>query len=117
VVPAATEQRGEGRGDLRRESGVRVFSHRQSGPVPAFLSFGVPERTPGGRGWPGLSGWIKALFRRKMRNRRSGWAELRRSDERKKGVRGPHRGDGWRCSNGVLNYRYLFSIEESIYLR
>jgi hypothetical protein len=47
VVPAATEQQ-EGRGDLRRESGgVRVFSRRLSGPVPAFLTSGVPERTPG----------------------------------------------------------------------
>jgi hypothetical protein len=55
--------RGEGEGDLQLESEVHVFSHRQSRPVPAFLSSGVPERTPRGRGWPGLSGWIKALFR------------------------------------------------------
>jgi hypothetical protein len=42
---AATEQQeGRGWGDLRRESGVRVFSHRQS----AFLLSGVPERTSGG---------------------------------------------------------------------
>jgi hypothetical protein len=48
VVPAATEQlEGRGRGDLRRESAVREFSHRQSGPVPAFLSSEVPERTLG----------------------------------------------------------------------
>jgi hypothetical protein len=64
-----------GDGDLRQESGVCVFSHRQSGPVPAFLSFGVPDRTPGGRGWPGLSGWIKGLFRGKMRNRGRDWTK------------------------------------------
>jgi hypothetical protein len=33
-----------GEGDLRRESGgVRVFSRRQSGLVPAFLSSGDPK--------------------------------------------------------------------------
>jgi hypothetical protein len=65
----------EGRGDLRPDSRVRVFSRRQSGPVPAFLSSGVPERTPGGLGWPGLSGWMKAQIRGKMRNRGRGKAE------------------------------------------
>jgi hypothetical protein len=63
VVPAATEQR-EGRGDLRRQSGgVRVFSRRQSGPVSAFLSCGVPERTPGGRECTVLSGRMKGQIR------------------------------------------------------
>jgi hypothetical protein len=42
VVAAATEQRGEGRGDLRRESGIRVFSRRQSGPIYYFLFFRDP---------------------------------------------------------------------------
>jgi hypothetical protein len=60
---------GEGRGDLRRESGVRLFSRRQSEPIPVFLSPGVPERTPEGRGWPGLAGWMKAQLRAKTRNR------------------------------------------------
>jgi hypothetical protein len=49
VVPAAIEQRGEEMGDLRPDSRVCVFSHRQSGPVPAFLSSGVPKRAPGDR--------------------------------------------------------------------
>jgi hypothetical protein len=26
----------------------------------AFISSGVPERVPEGRGWPGLAGWMKA---------------------------------------------------------
>jgi hypothetical protein len=31
----------------------------------AFLSSGVPERAPEGRGWPGLAGWMKAQIRAK----------------------------------------------------
>jgi hypothetical protein len=58
VVPAATEQRREGERDLRPNCTVCAFSRRQSGPVSAFLSSGVPERAPGDRGWPGLAGWI-----------------------------------------------------------
>jgi hypothetical protein len=86
-----------GGGDLQRESGVRVFSHRQSGPVPAFLSSGVPEHTPGSQGLPGLSGWIKALFWGKRGT--GGAAGLNYAVRmEKKGIRGPHRGDGWRCS-------------------
>jgi hypothetical protein len=73
VVPTATEQRGEGEGDLRPDSRVRVFSRRQSGPVLAFLSSGVPERVPRGRGWPGLAGWIKAQIRGETRNRGRDW--------------------------------------------
>jgi hypothetical protein len=65
VLPAATEQRGEGEGDLRPDCRVCVFSHRQSGPVPAFLSSGVPERAPRDWGWPGLAGWIKTQIRGK----------------------------------------------------
>jgi hypothetical protein len=34
-----------------------------------FVSSGVPERAPGGRGWPGLAGWINAQIRTKTRNR------------------------------------------------
>jgi hypothetical protein len=47
VVPAAAKERGEGEEDLRPDSRVHVFSRRQSGPVPVFLSSGVPERAPG----------------------------------------------------------------------
>jgi hypothetical protein len=68
VVPTATEQRGEEEGDLRPDSRVRVFSHRQNGPVPTFLSSGVPERAPGDRGWHELAGWMKAQIRGKTRN-------------------------------------------------
>jgi hypothetical protein len=41
---------------------------------------------------------MKAQIRAKTRNRGRGWAEYRRPDV-KNGVRGPRRGDGWRCSN------------------
>jgi hypothetical protein len=34
-----------------------------------FVSSGVPERAPKGRGWPGLAGWMKAQIRAKSRNR------------------------------------------------
>jgi hypothetical protein len=68
VLPAATEQRGEGKEDLRPNCRVYVFSRRQSGPVPAFLSSGVSERATGDRGWPGLAGWIKAQIRGETRN-------------------------------------------------
>jgi hypothetical protein len=47
-VPEVTEQREEREGDLQPDSRVRMFSRRQSGPVPTFLSSGVPERAPGG---------------------------------------------------------------------
>jgi hypothetical protein len=40
----------------------------------AFLSSGVPERAPEGRGWPGLIGWMKAQIRAKSRNRGRDWA-------------------------------------------
>jgi hypothetical protein len=66
----------------------------------AFLSSGVPERAPGGRGWPGLAGWMKAQIRAKSRNRGRDWAVFRRPDENK-GCRGPRRACGWRCSNTV----------------
>jgi hypothetical protein len=35
----------------------------------AFLSSGVPERTPEDRGWPGFAGWMKVQIRAKRRNR------------------------------------------------
>jgi hypothetical protein len=68
MVPAATEQR-EGREDLGRQSGgIRVFCRRHSGSIPAFLSSGVPERTPGvGDGLDSPDG-LKAI-RRKTRSR------------------------------------------------
>jgi hypothetical protein len=87
VVPAATEQRGEGDGDLRPDCRVCVFSHRQSRPVPAFLSSEVPERALGDRGWPGLAGWMKAQIQGKTRNQGRDWAVFRCPDE-KKGVGG-----------------------------
>jgi hypothetical protein len=47
---AGGERAKGGEVDLRRQGGgVRLFSRRQSGPVPAFFSSGVPERSPGGR--------------------------------------------------------------------
>jgi hypothetical protein len=49
----------------------------------AFLSSGVPERAPEGRGWPGLAGWMKAQIRAKKRNRGRDWAVFRRPDEKK----------------------------------
>jgi hypothetical protein len=74
-----------------------VFSHRQSGPVPAFLSSGVPERASGDRGWPGLAGWIKAQIQGETKNQGRDWAEYRHPDV-KNGRQGPSQGDGWRCS-------------------
>jgi hypothetical protein len=113
VVPAATEQRREGEGDLRPDCRVCVFSRRQSGPVSAFLLSGVPERAPGDRGWPGLVEWIKAQIRGKTRNRGRDWAKYRRPDV-KNDRRGPSQGDGWRCSNNYvyrsLNYVSNYSV-------
>jgi hypothetical protein len=40
-----------------------------------FVSSGAPERASESRGWPGLSGWMKAQIRTKTRNRRHSWAE------------------------------------------
>jgi hypothetical protein len=40
---------------------------------------------------------MKAQIRAKTRNRGRGWAEYHRPDV-KNDVRGPSRGDGWRCS-------------------
>jgi hypothetical protein len=40
-----------------------------------FDSSGVPKRASESRGWPGLSGWMKARFRVKTRNWGHGWAE------------------------------------------
>jgi hypothetical protein len=50
----------------------------------AFLSSGVPERAPEGRGWPGLAGWMKTQIRAKTRNRGRDWAVFRRPDEKKR---------------------------------
>jgi hypothetical protein len=49
----------------------------------AFLSSGVPERAPEGRGWRGLAGWMKAQIRAKTRIRGRDWADLHRPDEKK----------------------------------
>jgi hypothetical protein len=40
-----------------------------------FISSGVLEHSSESRGWPGLSGWMKAQIRAKTRNRGSDWAE------------------------------------------
>jgi hypothetical protein len=69
----------------------------------AFLSSGVPERAPEGRGWPGLVGWMKAQIRAKTRIRGRDWADLRHPDE-KKGCRGPRQACEWRCSYGALQW-------------
>jgi hypothetical protein len=49
-------------GATRRAGIFLAFSH-------AFLSSGVPERVPEGRGWPGLAGWMKTQIRTKTRTR------------------------------------------------
>jgi hypothetical protein len=96
-VSAAIEQR-EGRGDLQRESGVRVFSHRQSGPVPAFLLSGVPERTPGGG--DGLSSLDEL---RPYSEEKRGTGDMTGPNYtvrmKEKNIQEPRRGDGWRCSH------------------
>jgi hypothetical protein len=93
----ATEQWREGEGDLRPDCRVCVFSRRQSGPVPAFLSSRVPERAPGDWGWPELAGWIKAKIWEKTRNRGRDWAEYHHPDV-KNGCQRPSRENSWRCS-------------------
>jgi hypothetical protein len=82
----------------RRQVGATRCAGTFLGVSRAFVSSGVPERTPGGRGWPGLAGWMKAQIRVKTRNRGRDWALFRRPDE-KKGCRGPRRVHGWRCSH------------------
>jgi hypothetical protein len=84
-----------------------THSHRQVGAtrrpgifvafLRAFLSSGVPERAPEGRGWPGLAGSMKAQIRANTRIRGRDWADLRRPDE-KNARRGPRRACEWRCS-------------------
>jgi hypothetical protein len=70
-----------------------AHSHRQVGAtrragiflavLHAFLSSGVPEHAPEGRGWPGLAGWMKAQIWAKTRIWGRDWADLRRSDEKR----------------------------------
>jgi hypothetical protein len=66
----------------------QVGATRRAGIFPAFLHafllFGVPERTPEGRGWPGLAGWMKAQIRAKTRIRGRDWADLHHPDEKKR---------------------------------
>jgi hypothetical protein len=57
----------------------------------AFLSSGVPERSPGAREWPVLSGRMKDLIQTKSRSRRRHWAVFVHPDEKKTSW-GPHRG-------------------------
>jgi hypothetical protein len=92
---------------LRLDCRVCVFSRRKSGPVPAFLSSGVPERAPGDRGWPGLAGWIKTQIRGKTRNRGRDWAVFRRPDEKTAagGLAGLVDGDALSRRN-LLNVQY-----------
>jgi hypothetical protein len=63
--PAGGLARGGADGDRATRGGrggfaTRKWSSRVLSPTerarPLFLLSGVPERTPGGRGWPGLSG-------------------------------------------------------------
>jgi hypothetical protein len=49
----------------------------------AFLSSGVPERAPEGRGWSGLAGWMKAQIRAKTRIRGHDWTDLRHPDKKR----------------------------------
>jgi hypothetical protein len=48
-----------------------------------FVSSGVPERALGGRGWPGLAGWMKAQIQVKTRNRGRDWAIFRRPNKKR----------------------------------
>jgi hypothetical protein len=104
-----------GRRRCTKDDAMRMttaLSHRQVGAtrhagtflaiLRAFLSSGVPERAPGGRGWLGLAGWMKTQIQAKTRNRGRDWAIFRRPDE-KKGCRGPRRDHGWRCSQCRLS--------------
>jgi hypothetical protein len=90
-----------------------AYSHRKVGSTRragifvafsrAFLSSGVPERAPEGRGWPGLAGWMKAQIRAKTWIRGRDWADLHRPDE-KNGCRGPRRA----CCKGILPFKLFF---------
>jgi hypothetical protein len=49
--------------------GTTLFVADTMGPLDVsrvFVSSGVPDRASESRGWPGLSGWIKGLFRGKQ---------------------------------------------------
>jgi hypothetical protein len=48
-----------------------------------FLSSGVPERVPEGRGWSGLAGWMKAQIQAKTRNRERDWTVFHRPNKKK----------------------------------
>jgi hypothetical protein len=65
----------------------------------AFLSSGVPERAPEGRGWSGLAEWMKAQIRAKTRIRRHDWTDFRRPDEKMgaRGLAGLVAGDALTC--------------------
>jgi hypothetical protein len=52
-----------------------------------FLSSGVPESAPEGRGWPGLVGWMKAQIQTKTTIQGHDWTDLCRSDEKKTSAR------------------------------
>jgi hypothetical protein len=78
----------------------QAFVADRSGPPDgsrAFVSSGVPERSPGGRGWPGLSRRMKGLIRTKSTSQGRDWAVFVHPDG-KKGSWGPRQGDGLRCS-------------------
>jgi hypothetical protein len=68
----------------RRQVGATRRTGNFLAVLRAFLSSGVPERAPEGRGWPGLTGWMKAQIRAKTRNRGRDWAVFRRLDEKKR---------------------------------
>jgi hypothetical protein len=67
--------RGEEEGAFATKKwGSRVLSLTERA-RPRFSLARSPRAHPGGRRWPGLSGWIKTLFQEKMRNRERGWTK------------------------------------------
>jgi hypothetical protein len=70
-------------GGLARGGAGDDRAAREGGGGFATRKWGSRVLSPTERERPGLSGWIKALFRGKTRNRGRGWAELRRPDEKK----------------------------------
>jgi hypothetical protein len=82
AIPKFSGENGDMRRNLERKrnkmEGTSLSTADTTGPLDvsrAFISSGLPERASGGRGWPGLFGWIKGLFWGKTRNRGRGWAE------------------------------------------
>jgi hypothetical protein len=68
----------------RRQVGAKRRAGTFLGVSRAFVYSGLPERVPGGRGWHGLAGWMKAQIRAKTRNRGRDWAVFRHPNEKKR---------------------------------